>query len=152
MPSVRSFLIAAVVGLLPSLALAQATAPAPQTSAAMTQNAPVTEPDMGALKPPPPPAMTMPHWAEFPIAPKDVPTVSDFAKRVHTEEDYRAQLDTLGRAIVWEVFEPNAIAAAVNAQIDPSKMGPVDQELTSQQSEALAQSLRDKATAPPVAQ
>jgi len=167
----RLILTASVLSLAPVSAMAQATAasgtdvtaqPAPAPSgpasagpapaAPLTQSVTVTEPNMDALKPPAPPAMTMPRWSEFPQAPSDVPTVAEFARRVHAEEAARATLDSLGRAIVWETFEPAAIAAAASAQIDPSKLGPIDAEMTAQQSDALAQSLRDKATAPPVAQ
>jgi hypothetical protein len=161
----RLLMTTAAFGLIPLTAWSQATSvpgtdataqPAPPAQAAsaapMTQNVTVAEPDTAALKPPPPPAMTMPRWSEFPVAPANVPTVADFAQRVHAEEAARATLDAIGRTIVWEIFEPAAIVAAANAQIDPSKLGPIDAEMTAQQSDALAQSLRYKATAPPVAQ
>ncbi len=160
MPSIRVLLLTILACLLPAAALAQ-TAPAsvspsaPQTvppPPVLTQDVNVAEPDANALKPPAAPANTMPHWSEFPRTPKNVPTVKDFASRVRAEEASSAQLDAIGRAIVWEAFEPAAITAAINAQIDPVKMGPVDEELTAEQSEALAKALRGKATAPPVAQ
>jgi hypothetical protein len=154
MSFIRSLVLTTVLLIAPVAAMAQTGAPAPAVSPQppMTQDVTVVDPNMDALKPPPRPAMTQPRWSEFPVAPKAVPTVADFAGRVHKELADNAVLATIGRAIVWEAYQPGAITAAVNAQLDPSKFGPIDTEMTPQQTDALAQSLRAQATAPAVAQ
>lgn len=157
MSFVRPLVLTAALSVLPAVALAQtapAAPPAPATPAPAptTQNVTVVEPNTDALKPPPRPVMSMPKWSEFPKAPKAVPTVPDFAGRVHKEQGDSAQLDAIGRSIVWEAYQPAAISADVNARLDPAKMGPIDPELTPAQTEALAQSLRAQAAPPPVAQ
>ncbi len=151
----RLLVLTSVLSVSPAAAMAQtAAAPAQPstTQPSMTQNVTVVEPNTDALKPPQRPAMTAPKWSEFPKAPKSVPTVPDFAGRVKKEESDSAQLDAIGRAIVWEAYQPAAITADVNARIDPAKMGPIDPELTPAQTEALAQSLRSQAAPPTVVQ
>ncbi len=157
----RLLVLTSALAVLPVVASAQAATQtttqstaqaATPVQAARTQDVTVVEPNTDALKPPQRPAMTAPKWSEFPKAPKAVPTVPDFAGRVHKEEGDSAQLEAIGRRIVWEKFEPTAITADVAARLDPSKMTPIDPELTPAQTEALAQSLRAQAAPPPVAQ
>lgn len=141
------------IGLgLPGLAMAQAVTTPP----ALTQPVNVPEPDTNALIPSAPgsaPANpAMPRWSEFPVAPTDVPAVGEFAQRVHTQEQNHAELVAGLRTIQWEPYQPAAIKAEATAAIDPSKLAPVDSEMTPAQTEALAQSLRTEATPPPVAQ
>ena len=112
----------------------------------------VVEPDMGALTPPKPSTQGTPRWSQFPKAPKYVPAVSEFASRVNKEEADKATLQAIGASIVWEPFQPDTIAATANAQLDPNKFKPIDPEMTPEQTEALAQSLRAQDTPPPVAQ
>lgn len=149
-------LTSALLGLPVAVVAQTASTPAASQAAPVqaptTQDATVVEPNTDALKPPGRPVMTMPKWSEFPKAPKNVPTIPDFAGRVHKEEGDSAQLDAIGRAIVWEKFQPAAIAADANARIDPAKITPIDPELTPAQTEALAQSLRTQATPPPLIQ
>ncbi len=138
---------------VPAIANAPAQAPGPvQTTQTLTPVPP--EPNLSALKPPPvsaPVTGGMPHWSEFPIAPKDIPTLAEFARRVHVQEANSAAQDAQGKAIAWEPNQPDSIAAAANALIDPAKMAPVDSEMSPQESEAFAKAARDKATAPPIA-
>lgn len=138
---------------IPPIANAPPQKPAPvQTT--QTINPVPPEPNLSALKPPAvnaPVVGGMPHWSEFPVAPKDVPTLAEFARRVHAEEANAAAQDAEGKTIAWEAYHPDSIAAAANALIDPAKMAPVDSEMTPAESEAFAKAARDKATAPPVA-
>ncbi len=137
---------------VPAIANAPAQTPGPvQTT--QTLNPVPPEPNLAALKPPSvdaPVAGGMPHWAEFPIAPKDVPTLAEFARRVHVQEANSAAQDAQGKAIAWEPNQPDSIAASANALIDPAKMAPIDSEMSPQESEAFAKAARDRATAPPV--
>jgi hypothetical protein len=119
---------------------------------ATTQSVTVVDPDMGALNPPKPTTAGKPRWSEFPQAPKNVPPLSAFAERVQKEEADKAALEAVGASIVWERFQPDTIAATANAQLDPNKFKPIDPEMTPDQTEALAQSLRAQDTPPPVAQ
>ncbi|MGZ3297814.1 MAG: hypothetical protein ACXU8O_02265 [Asticcacaulis sp.] len=143
------------VAALATPGLASAQAATTQTPAA-TQSVTVAEPDLSALKPAAPgtaPANpNMPHWSEFPVAPTNVPKAPEFAQRVQAQEQNRAELRAGLAAIQWEAFQPEAIKADAQAQIDPSKLAPVDAEMSPEQTEALAQSLRAEATPPPVAQ
>ena len=169
MPFARFCLLTTVLCVLPLTALAQAQGQGQGQSAgkassssasaasavpqpATTQTVTVVEPDMGALTPPKPPTAGKPRWSEFPQAPKNVPPLSAFAERVHKEEADKAALEAIGASIVWERFQPDTIAATANAQLDPSKFKPIDPEMTPDQTEALAQSLRAQDTPPPVAQ
>lgn len=153
MPFARLLALTTVLSVLPLAATAQTAAPAPTApQVPLTQNATTAEPNMQALTPPKPTAAGMPHWSEFPQVPKNVPTAADFAGRVHKEEADNDVIAAIGRSIVWEQFHPDAIAAAADAQIDPSKLAPIDPELTPAQTEALAKSLRDQVTPPPMAQ
>ena len=169
MPFARFCLVTTVLCALPVTALAQTTAssqasvsgqgstqpaapqPAP-VQPATTQNVTVVEPDMGALTPPKPSSAVKPRWSDFPKAPKNVPPLSAFADRVHKEEADKAALEAIGASIVWERFQPDTITATANAQLDPNKFKPIDPEMTPDQTEALAQSLRSQDTPPPVAQ
>jgi hypothetical protein len=152
MPFARLLALTTVLSVLSPAAMAQTTAGPAAPQVPLTQNATTAEPDMQALTPPKPTAAGMPRWSEFPHAPKNVPSVADFAARVHKEEADKGVVAAIGRAIVWEPFHPDAIVAAANAQIDPSKLAPIDPELTPAQTEALAQSLRAQVTPPPLAQ
>ncbi len=151
---IRSLALTSVLCVLPLAATAQTAAPqAPaQPQPPMTQDVKVAEPNTDALKPPARPAMTQPRWSEFPTAPKAPPTAADFAGRVHAAQSNSATLQAIGRTIVWEPYQPDAIQADAKARIDPSKFAPVDPELTPAQTEALAQTLRSQVTPPPVAQ
>ncbi len=117
-----------------------------------TQDVTVVEPNMDALHPPKPETAGQPRWSHFPKSPTNVPGLSEFATRVHKEEGDKAMLAAIGASIVWERFQPDALAAAANAQLDPNKFKPIDPEMTPEQTEALAQSLRNQDTPPPVAQ
>ncbi len=150
----RLCLLTTFVCALPVTAVAQTAAtpsPAP-AQPPMTQPVTVVDPNMDALTPPTPSSGVRPRWSEFPLTPKNVPSLADFAGRVHREETDSTVLDTIGRSIVWEIYQPDAIAAAANAAMDPSKMVPVDAEMTPAQTEALAKSLRDQDVPPPLAQ
>ena len=164
MPIARLLVLTTVLAVTPLAAAAQTTAPqtttVPQTVAAQpapppvqtTQDVTVKEPNLQALTPTRPTTDGKPRWSEFPKVPKNVPTVADFAGRVRKEEADSGVIDAIGRSIVWEKYQPDAIAADANARIDPAKLAPVDPELTPAQTEALAQSLRDQVTPPPLAQ
>ena len=170
MPFARLCLLTIVLCALPVSAVpveAGAQAAAPSSSSvsgqpaaakpippqpATTQNVTVVEPNMGALTPAKPSAAGKPHWSDFPTAPKNVPPVTSFAGRVTKEEADKATLEAIGASIVWERFQPDTIAASANAQLDPNKFKPIDPEMTPEQTEALAQSLRAQDTPPPVAQ
>jgi len=164
MPFARLCLLTTVLCLLPITVMpvkagAQATAsssssasaqPVPQP--ATTQDVTVVEPNMGALTPARPSTAVKPRWSDFPKAPKNVPPLSAFADRVNKEEADKAALEAIGASIVWERFQPDTITATANAQLDPTKFKPIDPEMTPEQTEALAQSLRGQDTPPPVAQ
>jgi len=153
----RLCLLTTFVCALPVTALAQTAAPSPAQSPApvqppMTQPVTVVDPNMDALTPPTPSSSVRPRWAEFPLVPKNPPSLADFAGRVHKEDADSTVLDIIGRSIVWEIYQPDAIAAAANAAMDPSKLVPIDAEMTPAQTEALAKSLRDQDVPPPLAQ
>ena len=153
----RLCLLTTFVCALPVTALAQTAASSPAQSPApvqppMTQPVTVVDPNMDALTPPTPSSSVRPRWAEFPLVPKNPPSLADFAGRVHKEDADSTVLDIIGRSIVWEIYQPDAIAAAANAAMDPSKLVPIDAEMTPAQTEALAKSLRDQDVPPPLAQ
>ena len=162
MPFAPCLVLTTALAVLPMAATAQTNAPQTTAASASAQPAPlpvqttqdvtVVEPDMQALTPAKPTTSGKPRWSEFPRAPKNVPTVADFAGRVHKEQADSGSIDSIGRSIVWESYQPDAVAADANARIDPAKLAPVDPELTPAQTEALAQSLRDQVTPPPMAQ
>jgi hypothetical protein len=102
--------------------------------------------------PPPSPSLnSMPRWSEFPVAPTDVPKAADIKQRVDTQLALREQLRAQFYALPWDTFQPDAMAAAVHAQIDQAMLMPVDTPLTPDQLESLGAALRAKAAPPPVA-
>ncbi|WP_155847330.1 hypothetical protein [Asticcacaulis sp. AC402] len=96
-------------------------------------------------------AAGLPKWSEFPVPPSDVPTVADIAARVKTQAIASTQLAAEVRALVWDNDEPESFAAAAIARINPIYLKPVDAVLSVEQIERLADDLRRRAVAPPMA-
>lgn len=104
------------------------------------------------VPPQPSPSLnTMPHWSEFPVVPTDVPSALDIKARVEGQVAFRDQLRTQYSALKWDAFQPDVMAAAIQANIDPTKLVPVDPALNSQQLDSLGAALRAKAAPPPLA-
>jgi hypothetical protein len=101
--------------------------------------------------PPSPSLSTMPHWSEFPVPPTDVPTAADIKERVDAQIVARDLLRAQFRALPWDAFEPEALAAAIHAQINPAMLTPVDAPMTAEQLESMGAALRAKAAPPPIA-
>lgn len=100
---------------------------------------PATVPvDMPPLVPPPPivaPAaktdnLPFPKWSEFPVPPTDVPTVSEIAQRVKTQNDLNKAFNAKVNALVWDDFVPEAFAVKTRDAMNPEYSKPVDQAET----------------------
>ena len=93
---------------------------------------------------------SFPKWSEFPVAPKNVPTPADFAQRVQMQSVQAQALKTEVAAIVWDTGTAEDLAAKSKGRLNPVFMKPVDQAMSQADIEALAASLRKRATPPPI--
>ncbi len=73
-------------------------------------------------------AKVYPRWAEFPEAPKDVPSLATIKGRVEAVEKVDAQLHAETEALVWELTDPEAFARQNLARIDKAQMDRIEKE------------------------
>jgi len=89
-----------------------------------------------------------PRWEDFPAAPVDLPPVAQVAANVQRLQGDSTTLNSEIARIDWTLTDPEAIAAETAAAIRSVPVSP-DTARTQADIEAFAQSLRDRAKAPP---
>jgi len=89
-----------------------------------------------------------PRWEDFPAAPTDLPPVSQVASNVQRLQGDSATLNGEIVRIDWTLTDPEALAAETAAAVSSVPVSP-DTARTQADIEAFAQSLRDRAKAPP---
>ncbi|MFN3230337.1 MAG: hypothetical protein ACK41P_10840 [Asticcacaulis sp.] len=91
-------------------------------------------------------AKVYPRWAEFPEAPKDVPSLAEIKGRVESVEKVQATLQLETDALVWELTDPDAYAKVHLARFDKNLMDRIEKEPVD--IEAWAKKNRDKVQPP----
>ncbi|WP_217431569.1 hypothetical protein [Brevundimonas vesicularis] len=89
-----------------------------------------------------------PRWEDFPAAPTDLPPVTQVASNVQRLQGDSAMLTSEIARIDWTLGDAEALAAETRAAVNAVPVSP-DAVRTQADIEAFAQSLRDKAKAPP---
>ncbi|MBB5770637.1 outer membrane murein-binding lipoprotein Lpp [Brevundimonas vesicularis] len=89
-----------------------------------------------------------PRWEDFPAAPTDLPPVTQVASNVQRLQGDSATLTSEIARIDWTLGDAEALAAEIRAAVNAVPVSP-DAVRTQADIEAFAQSLRDKAKAPP---
>lgn len=89
-----------------------------------------------------------PRWTDFPNAPQDLPPPTQIAANVRAMEGKGSALGGEVSRIDWTLDDAEALAARTRAQVGAVPTSP-DSAQTAEDIEALAQSLRDRAKAPP---
>ena len=89
-----------------------------------------------------------PRWADFPATPSDLPRPVELATRVDALNASGMALDGEAARLEWTLSDPAAFAAQVNRRIQAAPVSPMSAQ-TQEEIEALAERLRQRATAPP---
>ncbi|WP_205751261.1 hypothetical protein [Brevundimonas sp. 'scallop'] len=89
-----------------------------------------------------------PRWEDFPAAPTDLPPVTQVASNVQRLQGDSATLTSEIARIDWTLGDAEALAAETRAAVSAVPVSP-DAVRTQADIEAFAQSLRDRAKAPP---
>ncbi|MCW0045068.1 hypothetical protein OIU13_00770 [Brevundimonas sp. BT-123] len=89
-----------------------------------------------------------PRWEDFPAAPTDLPPVTQVASNVRRLQGDSATLTSEIARIDWTLGDAEALAAETRAAVNAVPVSP-DAVRTQADIEAFAQSLRDRAKAPP---
>ncbi|WP_333591873.1 hypothetical protein [Brevundimonas sp.] len=89
-----------------------------------------------------------PRWADFPATPSDLPRPVELATRVDALNASSAVLDGEAARLEWTLSDPAAFVAQVNRRIQAAPVSPMSAQ-TQEEIEALAERLRQRATAPP---
>ncbi|MFA4899846.1 MAG: hypothetical protein WC563_10000 [Brevundimonas sp.] len=89
-----------------------------------------------------------PRWEDFPAAPTDLPPVTQVASNVQRLQGDSATLTSEIARIDWTLGDAEALAAETRAAVNAVPVSP-DAVRTQADVEAFAQSLRDRAKAPP---
>ena len=89
-----------------------------------------------------------PRWEDFPAAPADLPPVTQVASNVQRLQGDSATLTSEIARIDWTLGDAEALAAETRAAVNAVPVSP-DAVRTQADIEAFAQSLRDRAKAPP---
>lgn len=89
-----------------------------------------------------------PRWSDFPSAPENLPQASQVAANVRGLEGQGSALDGQVAGIDWTLGDPEAMAAETRARVGAVPVSP-DSMRTQADIDAFAQSLRDRAKAPP---
>lgn len=89
-----------------------------------------------------------PRWEDFPAAPAALPDVRQVAANAQRLQADNAALNGEIARIDWTLNDPEALAAQINAKVASVPVSP-DAARTQAEIEAFAQSLRDRAKAPP---
>lgn len=91
---------------------------------------------------------TYPRWVNFPTAPTDLPPTAVFATQVDRLTVSGAALGADAARLEWMLTDPEDFAAQVNRRIQAVPVSPTSAQ-TLEEIEALAEALRQRATAPP---
>jgi len=89
-----------------------------------------------------------PSWENFPAAPADLPGATQVASNVRRLEGQGGALEAEVSRIDWTLKDAETLAAETRAQVDAVPVSP-DSARTQAEIDAFAQSLRDRAKAPP---
>jgi len=89
-----------------------------------------------------------PRWEDFPKAPAGLPTPFEVATQVNTLEATGGALTGEVSRIDWQSQDPTEFEREVAARVAATPVSPAT-EKTAEEVEAFAQSLRDRAAAPP---
>ncbi|WOB77639.1 hypothetical protein [Brevundimonas nasdae] len=89
-----------------------------------------------------------PSWEDFPAAPTDLPPVTQVSSNVQRLQGDSATLTSEIARINWTLGDAEALAAETRAAVNAVPVSP-DAVRTQADIEAFAQSLRDRAKAPP---
>ncbi|CAN5181820.1 hypothetical protein BH10PSE2_BH10PSE2_08630 [soil metagenome] len=89
-----------------------------------------------------------PRWENFPRSADALPTDQQLAQRVNTLRATGGALEGEVAGLQWDERDPDVFAREVQARIDSSQMSPATVR-TEADIEAYAQTLRDRAKAPP---
>ena len=89
-----------------------------------------------------------PRWEDFPAAPTGLPPVTQVASNVQRLQGDSATLTSEIARIDWTLGDAEALAAETRAAVNAVPVSP-DAVRTQADIEAFAQSLRDRAKAPP---
>lgn len=89
-----------------------------------------------------------PRWEDFPPAATDLPDATAIAGRVSAVEGQGSALSADAARIEWVLSDAEGFAREVEARIDRTRVAPATAQ-TQADVEAFAQSLRDRAAAPP---
>lgn len=89
-----------------------------------------------------------PRWADFPATPTDLPAPGEIAVRVGALEGQGAALGGEVARIDWTLTDAESTAAETRALVGTAPVSP-DLARTAAEIEAFAQSLRERAKAPP---
>jgi hypothetical protein len=90
-----------------------------------------------------------PRWADFPAAPRDVPTAEDFRMRVVETEEAQRILAAQASQLQWELDNTESWAEATRSLVDAGLAEPAPAD-AAQLTEAWAAAARAKAVPPPV--
>ena len=88
-----------------------------------------------------------PRWEDFPRV-SAPPPATEIAGRVSTVQNRGVVLASEAARIEWNLSDPEGFAREVSSRVDQSRVAPVTAQ-TQADIDAFAQSLRDRATAPP---
>jgi hypothetical protein len=89
-----------------------------------------------------------PSWENFPAAPTDLPQATEVAVQVRALENQGGTLGGEVSRIDWTLKDAETLAAETRAQVEAVPVSP-DSARTQAEIDAFAQSLRDRAKAPP---
>ena len=89
-----------------------------------------------------------PRWEDFPAAPTDLPPVAQVAANTQRLQNDSTTLNSEIARIDWTLTDPEGLAAETAAAVRFVPVSP-DAARTQADIEAFAQSLRDRAKAPP---
>ncbi|MFN7129545.1 MAG: hypothetical protein ACK4OJ_10825 [Brevundimonas sp.] len=89
-----------------------------------------------------------PSWENFPAAPADLPEAAQVASSVRALESQGGALGSEVSGIDWTLKDAETLAAETRAQVEAVPVSP-DSARTQVEIDAFAQSLRDRAKAPP---
>lgn len=89
-----------------------------------------------------------PRWEDFPAAPTALPAAAQVAAQVRALETQGGALGGEVSRIEWTLGDAEVLAAETRAQVEAVPVSP-DSARTQAEIDAFAQSLRDRAKAPP---
>lgn len=89
-----------------------------------------------------------PRWEDFPPAPTDLPAPAQLAERVNTLDASGSEAAQAAARIEWTLGDAAEFERGVASRIEAQRIAPVT-ALTGAAIDAYAQTLRDRAKAPP---